>query len=53
MVSPKSSATIEASAAAFGNNPVLTYVNDYGGRPHLQFACSGTTCTAKLLKDQN
>lgn len=53
MVSPKSSATIEASAPAFGNNPVLTYVNDYGGRPHLQFACSGTTCTAKLLKDQN
>ncbi|CCK11939.1 Periplasmic fimbrial chaperone [Cronobacter sakazakii 680] len=53
MVSPKSSATIEASAAAFGNNPVLTYVNDYGGRPHLQFACSGTTCTAKLLKEQN
>ncbi len=30
MVSPKGSATIAASAAAFGNSPVLTYVNDYG-----------------------
>ncbi|NCH87177.1 molecular chaperone [Cronobacter dublinensis] len=53
MVSPKGSATIGASAAAFGNSPVLTYVNDYGGRPKIQFSCGGTTCTAKLLKDKN
>ncbi|ELQ6132726.1 fimbria/pilus periplasmic chaperone [Cronobacter dublinensis] len=53
MVSPKDSATIAASAAAFGNSPVLTYVNDYGGRPKIQFSCGGATCTAKLLKDKN
>ncbi|ELQ6169042.1 fimbria/pilus periplasmic chaperone [Cronobacter dublinensis] len=53
MVSPKSSAVLEASAAAFGNSPVLTYVNDYGGRPKIQFSCGGATCTAKLLKDKN
>jgi len=53
MVSPKGSATIGAAAAAFGNSPVLTYVNDYGGRPKIQFSCGGTTCTAKLLKDKN
>ncbi|EOU9537992.1 fimbria/pilus periplasmic chaperone [Cronobacter dublinensis] len=53
MVSPKGSATIAASAAAFGNSPVLTYVNDYGGRPKIQFSCGGATCTAKLLKDKN
>ncbi|ALB56272.1 Periplasmic fimbrial chaperone [Cronobacter universalis NCTC 9529] len=53
MVSPKGSAAIEASATAFGNNPVLTYVNDYGGRPHIQFNCNGALCTAKLLKDKN
>ncbi|EOV9616539.1 fimbria/pilus periplasmic chaperone [Cronobacter dublinensis] len=53
MVSPKGSATIAASADAFGNSPVLTYVNDYGGRPKIQFSCGGATCTAKLLKDKN
>ncbi|EPN9365156.1 fimbria/pilus periplasmic chaperone [Cronobacter muytjensii] len=53
MVSPKGSATIAASAAAFGNSPVLTYVNDYGGRPKIQFSCGGATCTAKLMKDKN
>ncbi|EPE1852048.1 fimbria/pilus periplasmic chaperone [Cronobacter dublinensis] len=53
MVSPKGSATIAASAAAFGNSPVLTYVNDYGGRPKIQFSCGAATCTAKLFKDKN
>ncbi|EGT5661342.1 molecular chaperone [Cronobacter dublinensis subsp. dublinensis] len=53
MVSPKGSTTITASAAALGNSPVLTYVNDYGGRPKIQFSCGGATCTAKLLKDKN
>ncbi|EKY3199107.1 fimbria/pilus periplasmic chaperone [Cronobacter turicensis] len=52
MVSPKGNAAIEASAAALGNNPVLTYVNDYGGRPKIQFTCGGASCTAKLLKDK-
>lgn len=52
MVAPKGQTAIEASASAFGNSPVLTYVNDYGGRPQLQFTCGGTNCTAKLLKDK-
>ncbi|WP_312983903.1 fimbria/pilus periplasmic chaperone [Atlantibacter sp.] len=52
MVAPKSSAAIEASSAALGSSPVLTYVNDYGGRPQLQFNCGGSTCTAKLVKDK-
>lgn len=52
MVSPKGQAEIGASAAAFGSNPVLNYVNDYGGRPQIQFSCGGATCTAKLLKDK-
>ncbi|EKY3087312.1 fimbria/pilus periplasmic chaperone [Cronobacter dublinensis] len=53
MVNPKDSATIAASAAAFGTSPVLTYVNDYGGRPKIQFSCGGATCAAKLLKDKH
>nr|WP_329702189.1 fimbria/pilus periplasmic chaperone [Scandinavium sp.] len=52
MVSPKGNAALDVSAAAFGNNPVLTYVNDYGGRPKIQFTCGSSTCTAKLLKDK-
>jgi P pilus assembly chaperone PapD len=52
MVAPKDKGTIEASAAALGTSPVLTYVNDYGGRPKIQFTCSGANCTAKLLKNQ-
>lgn len=51
MVAPKSAAAIKASAAAFGNNPVFSYVNDYGGRPKIQFSCGGATCTGKLVKD--
>lgn len=52
MVSPKGSAAIETSAAALGSSPVLTYVNDYGGRPQIQFSCGGASCTAKLVKDK-
>lgn len=44
MVAPKSTLPLTVSAAAVGNSPVLTYVNDYGGRPQLRFQCSGSTC---------
>ncbi len=44
MVSPKSSSTIKGSASAMGAAPVLTYINDYGGRPKLTFSCSGSNC---------
>lgn len=44
MVAPKGSASLKVSASALGNAPVLTYVNDYGGRPQLTFRCSGANC---------
>lgn len=44
MLAPKSSMALTVSASAVGNNPVLTYVNDYGGRPQLSFQCTGSTC---------
>lgn len=46
MIAPKSSVKLPA----LGNSPVLTYVNDYGGRPQLQFTCSGNTCQARSIK---
>lgn len=44
MVPPKDSLSLTVSAASVGNSPVLTYVNDYGGRPQLSFRCNGGTC---------
>jgi P pilus assembly chaperone PapD len=44
MVPPMSNLPLTVSASAVGNSPVLTYVNDYGGRPQLSFSCSGSTC---------
>ncbi|MCY1688745.1 fimbria/pilus periplasmic chaperone [Yersinia enterocolitica] len=44
MIAPKSSAPLKANIATMGNNPVLTYINDYGGRPQLTFSCNGNSC---------
>ncbi|MGC2909182.1 fimbria/pilus periplasmic chaperone [Serratia marcescens] len=46
MVPPKGSATMKVTASALGNAPVLTYINDYGGRPQLTFSCNGASCQA-------
>ncbi|MBH3000361.1 fimbria/pilus periplasmic chaperone [Serratia marcescens] len=45
MVPPKSNLPLTVGASSVGNSPVLTYVNDYGGRPQLSFSCNGSTCT--------
>ncbi|QWZ52060.1 fimbria/pilus periplasmic chaperone [Enterobacter bugandensis] len=52
MVSPKSTMKLEASAEKLGSHPVLSYINDYGGRTEIQFTCTGSQCSAKLLKDK-
>lgn len=44
MVAPKESIALGATAASLGAHPVLTSVNDYGGRPKLVFNCAGNTC---------
>lgn len=44
MVPPKGNAPLTVSAASVGNAPVLTYINDYGGRPQLSFSCNGNSC---------
>ncbi|HEY3983522.1 fimbria/pilus periplasmic chaperone [Cedecea sp.] len=50
MLAPKSEQTLKIGAAQVGNAPVLTYINDYGGRPQLQFTCQAKQCVAKELK---
>ncbi|MCC8379784.1 fimbria/pilus periplasmic chaperone [Xenorhabdus stockiae] len=52
MLAPKSSETLGGTASAFGSNPILTYVNDYGGHPQLAFSCSGNNCTVTKILDE-
>lgn len=53
MVEPKGKGMLKATASVLGNSPVLTYINDYGGRPQLKFSCSGSTCEATPVKDSH
>ncbi|WP_413507995.1 fimbria/pilus periplasmic chaperone [Serratia proteamaculans] len=50
MLAPKGSEMLNIGSGVLGGAPVLTYVNDYGGRPQLQFTCSGTDCKATPIK---
>ncbi|EML5381014.1 MULTISPECIES: fimbria/pilus periplasmic chaperone [Enterobacter] len=50
MLAPKSEQPLKLSVARVGNAPVLTYINDYGGRPKLKFTCQGAQCTAQEVK---
>ncbi|MGT3199065.1 fimbrial biogenesis chaperone, partial [Yersinia enterocolitica] len=43
MLAPKSSKTVKSGSYS---TPYLSYINDHGGRPVLQFTCSGDRCTA-------
>lgn len=47
MIAPRGSETLEVNAAALGNSPVISYINDFGGRPKLIFTCNGANCTVK------
>lgn len=44
MVAPFSEHTLGVSSTQLGNSPVLTYINDYGGRVKLHFKCQGNEC---------
>ncbi|EOL9123025.1 fimbria/pilus periplasmic chaperone [Enterobacter ludwigii] len=53
MVPPKGKQPLTVNASRVGNTPVLTYINDYGGRPQLSFSCSGSTCTVAPEKKKS
>ncbi|PLV62356.1 fimbria/pilus periplasmic chaperone [Erwinia sp. B116] len=50
MVAPKSSGELNVSASQLGSSPVLTFVDDYGGRPALSFTCTGNSCHVQTGK---
>ncbi|CAI1077631.1 Chaperone protein papD precursor [Serratia proteamaculans] len=53
MVPPLGNVSLGVSAAALGSRPVLTYINDYGGRPQLTFSCSGSACQVAPEKSKS
>lgn len=50
MIAPNSSEVLGGNAASLGSAPVLGYINDYGGRPKMIFACQGNTCRVSEVK---
>jgi len=44
MIAPFSEAKFPITAKEMGNSPVLTYINDYGGTPKLQYQCQADSC---------
>ena len=49
MITPRGQLDLGVSSKSLGDKPVLTYVNDFGGRPQLQFSCTAGTCTASAV----
>ena len=45
MVAPKAKGVLNVDAKVLGQAPILTYINDFGARPQLQFQCAGNNCT--------
>lgn len=46
MVEPKGQLVLAPAASVLGGAPVLTYVNDFGGRAKLVFSCVSSECKA-------
>jgi chaperone protein PapD len=44
MIAPFSEEVLPVKAQWIGDAPVVTYINDYGGRPQLQFKCQVNNC---------
>lgn len=47
MISPFSEQEFPVNFNILGNNPTLTYVNDYGGKEALKYTCNANECSVK------
>lgn len=45
MLAPGASELLPGDASNYGQSPVFTYLNDYGGRPEITFTCTPGRCT--------
>ncbi|EKS7428561.1 TPA: fimbria/pilus periplasmic chaperone [Enterobacter cancerogenus] len=50
ILAPFASQPLKVKSADLGSEPVLGYVNDYGGRPSLYFTCAANTCSVNEEK---
>ncbi|MFY3770814.1 MAG: fimbria/pilus periplasmic chaperone [Pseudomonadota bacterium] len=50
MVSPFGQASLGITSAKLGDKPSLIYINDYGGRPELEFSCKANVCNVTKTK---
>lgn len=44
MIAPFSESTLSVKAGVLGDKPIMTWINDYGGRPKLMFSCQRDIC---------
>ncbi|KZQ36083.1 MULTISPECIES: fimbria/pilus periplasmic chaperone [Enterobacter] len=51
MIDPKGTSVMLGNTGALGSHPVLTFINDYGGRPKLVFECAGNVCSVSKMID--
>ncbi len=45
MIAPFSESQLSVKAGTLGDKPVITWINDYGGRPKLIFSCQQSVCS--------
>lgn len=45
MLAPFSDSILPGEATDYGPRPVFTYINDYGGRPEVEFRCEASSCS--------
>lgn len=50
MVAPKGQGILKAGVSSLGDNPVLTYIDDYGGQLKIKFICNANRCLATIAE---
>lgn len=51
MIEPNGQEKLNVSVSILGSKPVITYINDYGGRPRMIFSCNGSECKVSETKE--
>ncbi|WP_255320701.1 fimbria/pilus periplasmic chaperone [Enterobacter ludwigii] len=50
MIPPESNEKLDVRPSSLGSRPVLTAINDFGGRPKVVFDCSAATCSVSSVE---
>ncbi|MDC7872092.1 MULTISPECIES: fimbria/pilus periplasmic chaperone [Pantoea] len=52
MIPPRETVDLKISAGVLGDQPVLSYINDYGGQPKIVFNCEKEICRVVEIIDK-